>query len=651
MIRPKIDNSSCAVLRRSSSPSQGTSIGNQGKTIDAAIAEHHLVVVYEKVLEFVSGSVPGNRSDIEQIIDQKKTYDNFQLLLVPDVSRFTRAGAGHGSKLLFDLRAAGLMIWFVAEDLLVHDELSAMYVSILLHAAHETAKAIGRGSTMGSTQSFINGKSPHCRQPPMGLDRMYSLGGKDLHIIRNLPDGTQQMFSPDGETLLRTFEKNLTKGVPNHYIKQKSESVRLVPGDRNQIATVNFIFNRHHIDKQSYRMIAKELNDLLRPSAEGKEWHTASVRRLLLNPIYVGRGIRYMTADGIYFFGGKDTPTPSDVELKELNERKHVRTRMRPKEDWVEKEASDLVDFLSADIRDSAKAKVQDHLDGIANGKPKTPNRDRHRQTKYILKGILRSKQGGYLMTGRPNKSGRKYAVSRASNVPKSNNVLANRVDAEAIEVAVLEKFQILFSNKSFVVGRLRQLVDRRNHSFELTDDAEVIQKQLTKKRRQLAVLSEDIDGDEGEDDPVLMKITAIRKEIQQVESRLRAVRTEPHQQPTDPAAAINKLARQLGEFVSKFTTGNDVNPEDVPYVNEILSLFVSKLEVDLVTKELEMELSLPSWVADRLVHRPVGLDELSACKPFIETHPENRLILGTFDCSAIGKPICFTCRPRPMAA
>lgn len=272
MNRPSINNLNCAVLRRSSSATQGTSIGNQGKTIEACIAEHHLAVVYEEILEGVSGSVPGNRSDIDRIIEQKRRQNNFTLLLVPNASRFTRSGASHGSKLLYDLRAAGIMTLFVAEDVLAHDELSGMYVSFFLYAAHETVKAIGRNSTDGSTHSYLAGRSPYTRRPPLGLDRMYSLDGKDLHIIRNLPDGTQQMLDPTTGDVIRTFDRNLARGVPNHYLKQKNEQVRLVPGDPQAVATVMMIFQRHHLDKRSYGQIAKELNDQLIPSGQGKEW-------------------------------------------------------------------------------------------------------------------------------------------------------------------------------------------------------------------------------------------------------------------------------------------------------------------------------------------------------------------------------------------
>jgi hypothetical protein len=92
-----IDEMPCAVLRRSSSKAQGTSISNQGRTVDSVIEQYKLHVIKEFILHGVSGSIPGNRSDIDEIIELMKTLGLKRLvLLVPDHTCFTRAGAGHG---------------------------------------------------------------------------------------------------------------------------------------------------------------------------------------------------------------------------------------------------------------------------------------------------------------------------------------------------------------------------------------------------------------------------------------------------------------------------------------------------------------------------------------------------------------------------
>ena len=163
----------------------------------------------EYVLEGVTGSIPGNRSDVDDVIALKqKLRLKRLLLLVPDSTRFTRAGAGHGGSLLYGLRAKGILVYFVAEDLLIENDLTLQLALMLLAAAHQTAKSIARGATIGTDAKFAAGKTPYMPQvPPFGLDRLYRVDGKPMHIIRNLSDGTQQMLDPTTREEIRTFRE------------------------------------------------------------------------------------------------------------------------------------------------------------------------------------------------------------------------------------------------------------------------------------------------------------------------------------------------------------------------------------------------------------------------------------------------------------
>ena len=102
--------------RCSSGPQIATSITNQRKTTDQAIREYDLFVVDAVDLEGVTGSIPGNRDDIDRIIARKKNLNDFKILVVQDATRFTRAGQGHGQNCSYELRAVGILVYFVAED-------------------------------------------------------------------------------------------------------------------------------------------------------------------------------------------------------------------------------------------------------------------------------------------------------------------------------------------------------------------------------------------------------------------------------------------------------------------------------------------------------------------------------------------------------
>ena len=112
----------------------------------------------------------------------------------------------------------------------------------MFDAAQQTVIAISRAATAGCANSFLDGRLPHSQSPIYGLDRLYFVDGKPLHVIRNLSDGTQQMLDPKTGEVLRLFGRNPKKGTPSHYIKQKAETVALVPGDPAHVAIVHLIF-------------------------------------------------------------------------------------------------------------------------------------------------------------------------------------------------------------------------------------------------------------------------------------------------------------------------------------------------------------------------------------------------------------------------
>jgi Recombinase len=654
MVNQKIKGMPCMVLRRCSGFAQvGTSLKNQEVNVDQCLADHQLTVVENIDLPGVTGSIPGNRTDIDRVIARKKAKNDFRLLVVQDTTRFTRAGQGHGIKLIYDLRVAGVLVYFVAEDLLVDSDMTEMYVAFLFSAGREAVKKLSYASTSGSANSYLNNRSPHTRRPPYGLDRMYSDNGIDLHIIRNLPDGTQEQRHPQTGEVIRTFARNEKTGVPHHYIKQKSERIRLVPGDPRHVAVVCTAFYSHYVLGKSARATCLELNDANIPGPEGEEWWTPSMCKLLRNPIYLGVGIRFKTKAGIHYNGGEGQPVPSGIELQELATNERIKPRRRKRDEWIERPQSHLEEFLPVECREPARVAIEQYHQSIAEGITPTPNRDRHLQSEYLLKGLLRSKQGKYLMTGRPG--GKKdheiryYAVTRGESAPRTNNVLARRVQAEPTERAVIDVLRTTILNRPDVVAAIRaSLVRQHQPSAEGQPTIDDLRKQLKRKRKQLAMLSDDVDID-GDDDVLSHKAATVKQEIATLQSRIRQAesRQKPIQRPDNDALA-NQLADKLQEF------GKNMDPADIPTVKKMLETLVSRLEVDLETKEVTISFAVPEWTTEAITSAgAVGLDSLFACKQGIETHPQNSVILADFHCvhQAVRRQQCFECRRlRPAA-
>lgn len=372
MTDPKLLNKSAVLLMRcSTDPQIATSLNNQNISVEKTLLDNKIKTVKTIELQGVSGSIPGARTDIDEIINLKKKGVHFDLLIVPSADRFTRAGQGHGAKMLWDLENAGIVTYFVAENLFSDDRMHRYIISFMLDAAQQTVISNTRASLLGNTNSFLDQRSPHSRVPIYGLDRMYSVDGRDMHRIRSPADGTQLMLDPTGEEILRHFGKNIKGKMPEHYIKQKNEIVRLVAGDAKHVAVVHLIFRLVYSERRSFHSIAKERNDAGIPSPRGTEWEGGAVQAVAYNRTYVGILRRGKNTKAIYYKTAQGSPAPSDVAATELRENSgKVQTRARPYEDWLLREDPALRDFLPKEIYVLARPAIEACRWPRSNGAP-----------------------------------------------------------------------------------------------------------------------------------------------------------------------------------------------------------------------------------------------------------------------------------------
>jgi hypothetical protein len=204
------------LVRCSTAEQVDTSIPDQIKLLRAFGDQHGLVFVDQVVLEGVTGSVPGARTDIAEIIERKIDRNDFDVLLVQDVSRLTRAGATHGMKLKYDLGAVGVEVIFATEGLPSGDH-SEITDTVGFYAAQQYVKSLSFATTRGMMSSLERGHNVYCLRPPYGIDRLYvTTEGKKLHIMRNLGDGTQVQLHPETGEVIATFGTNV-KGQSQLY--------------------------------------------------------------------------------------------------------------------------------------------------------------------------------------------------------------------------------------------------------------------------------------------------------------------------------------------------------------------------------------------------------------------------------------------------
>src|SRR5579862_4964218 len=96
------------LVRCSTDQQTETSIPAQLELLNAFGAANQMHHVDDVILDGVSGSKPGNRDDIGELIARKKTKNDFDVLLVQTEDRQTRGGSDHGNWMRYELIRNGI---------------------------------------------------------------------------------------------------------------------------------------------------------------------------------------------------------------------------------------------------------------------------------------------------------------------------------------------------------------------------------------------------------------------------------------------------------------------------------------------------------------------------------------------------------------
>lgn len=627
------------LARCSTAKQAGTSIPDQLKLLRAFGDEQEMQYVDSISLDGVTGSVPGARTEIQQIIHRKNTANDFDVLLVQDMSRFTRSGAEHGMGLERDLNMAEIDVIFVADRLPEGDH-SSIIKSVGYYAAQQMAKSLSFAVARGLMSSLEQGRIAHCIRPPYGIDRLLiSTDGKPLHIIRNLSDGTQQKLHPETGEVLTTFEAEQGSRRAAHYRMQSNEKVVLVPGDPERVKAVQHMFRRRLIDGWAGFRIARELDDMGVRSGNGNPWCVTSINNILKNPAYTGIGIANRYSQGIYNRRSATAPKPSLTNRKTLDKRKRPKSHIRPRQEWIEVEHPQLRNYLG-DLRDKAIAWQKEQLKKQDASRIKTPSsKDRHVDSSYFLKGILKSIDG-HPLTGRTaGMKHRYYAIHRGFTTPKRDKTMRRLIPADALERAVLDIVRdVLLSTPDLKNRLINQIEAQRKAKEKGETDLAKLESQREKIAQQIE-LAIDALGIIGKD--------AAKAKLQQLEAKLTAVIQQIEQAHGKQKSDDRSADSIAGEIIAKLTkAAATMQKLPMPTLRSLLMTLIARLEIDMATKTVEIEIAIPAWTSEKTL----CLDDKSFQKPVNEAQMRFTLDLAKCSYRRVGRTPCFECHRKRAA-
>lgn len=609
MSYPELQGRKAIALLRCSTSEQPKSIEDQLRICQNFANQHGIEIVGEARFESVSASVTANLDRIiADLIERKQRRDDFDSILVHDGTRFSRSMPEHASKMRWELGQAGIevvkCIGYVSPG-----PYSSVMNTLDATIAHEQARSIAASVARGAQFSIEQGTRAHCATPPIGVDRMIQdAEGKDLFVIRNLRDGSQVRIDPETKSVVEHFPRRVGS-ASGHFKKSRGQRIALLPGDPDDVGIVQQIFERYEISGWGYHSIAAELNDKGATTKTGGLWYIKSVRDVLMNPTYCGRGLANARTRAIYYERSRGAPLDAKKRGRRSDSGRPA-VVFRSPEEWEWVDLPRLREFLPEAIRDKAFARQKRLLADRANGVNRRPAKDKHIKSDFLLKDVLQTSDGHRMTGRRSGRNGmyRQYALTRSIQTPKSS-APSPRIRAEAIEEPILAELKnILFQMPSLRDRVLEASLTWHQSRHSDSDQAE-LEKRLAAINRRIGVILK-VDSD---DDELARQLSELVDEKSEINARLG---TDSELEALDDAEVETVVDALLENFI---LLGLLLDEFDPSAIRQVVNVFVEKAVADLDKREVSVVFRIPSWamVEDRMM----GLDQPSDARPSVEAH------------------------------
>lgn len=287
---------------RRSTDRQEQSIPDQQRAIEKYCDENGHRIDRWYIDDAISGTSALKRPAFQELIsDAQQPGRVFRYVVVYDVKRFGRVGNDEAGYYRHILQKHGVDVLYVSEGFNGGDTDDLLRPVKQWQAREESrdlSKVTIRGLLSKSDGGWWMGGAP-----PYGYDLAYETDrGEFLFVLRFNPDGSKAMLAApgDGAKVIRTLERG------EQLATSKRDRARLVPSTSDRVLAVQTIFRMAAIDNKGFRAIVQTLNGQKAPTPRGPqwsriysgEWTVATVRSILLNPIYSGDMVWNRRTDG-----------------------------------------------------------------------------------------------------------------------------------------------------------------------------------------------------------------------------------------------------------------------------------------------------------------------------------------------------------------
>lgn len=640
-------------LARQSDDSEGaTSTQAQLKFARTEGDARGMVYVDAVILEGVTGSLPGKRKDLKELLQRKREKNDFDVLVVQLMDRLTRGGSEHGFWFEHECHLADIILLYIGEDV-PEGPYANMIKAAKYDAAREQARSISQRSVQGAVFALNEERNTPISRTPYGCWRLYfNAEGEPQFFIRNLRDGRQQKLNHETRQVIDTYG-SIGGGTKGHYRKQKSERVCIVPGDENEVAVVVEMMQLRWIRGLGGSQIADRLNRRGIPSPMGKPWSQNQVESICDNPIYFGWALGCRRSQAIYHQQGADGPEAIEVDPTILAGSNSIPRKLRSPQDWRWKEEPFMADYLPAPIREIGFAKVKQRLieQWERSQDPTRPKKttNKHKESQYILTELMFCKQDGEkmvgILTGRKGKEVRRYRNRRGHRDYQKGSIFNRTVLAEPLESAVLDLVHQMVADAPFLRQQLLEVIGstapQASDGEQLDELRQRRQKLATQFQRMLSLLSEEDHQD------AAPQLDRLRTERRELDRRIAELERAVGRRDEDPHALADRILEQLERNRKNFSGASSATKR------RLLEAFIERVEVDLENRDVEVWLQLPSWMAIEGNEAGCLAPTLGSSTSYETPLPPIRIAYAHCRYERILTPgkICYHCkRTRPAA-
>lgn len=421
-------------LRRSTDR-QEQSIGDQRRAVAEYVHDNGMDLTDWYVDDAISGtSTTGRKAFRRMIDDAQDRHRRFDVIVVYDVKRFGRLDNDEAGYYRYLLRRCGVSVHYVTENF-SDDGTDDLLRPVKQWQARQESKDLAKVTIRGMVSQFAGTRStakPSPKKPveasgrqngwwlggcpPYGYDLRYESGeGEFLFTQRFMPDGSKQLFD-DEEKLIRTLPRHESLNI------SKRDRCRLTPSAPERVAAVQRMFHLYAEQSRGVKAVTETLNSEGVPTPRGPAWSpiysgrwaVATVRAILIKPIYVGDLVWNRRSDGrFYRIAGQRAVERRNVHGARLvpNDPRDWMTIYNAHKPLISRR---LFEKVQTRIKDRARqASGKSGGSTVAPGEP-TFKRWNGKRNRFLLSGLLRCAQCGTRYQGfRRTKGKRRVDGSR----------------------------------------------------------------------------------------------------------------------------------------------------------------------------------------------------------------------------------------------